>query len=49
MKTINQSPQPKDAKIRRLIKPVISYPIDNLPTFDAELYRTARDNMQLIE
>ena len=49
MKTINQSPQPKDAKIRRLIKPVISYPIDNLPAFDAELYRTARDYMNLLE
>jgi len=49
MKTINLSPEPNDAQIRRSIKPVISYPIDNFPAFDAELYRTARDNMNLIE
>ncbi|MEC7596237.1 MAG: DUF1989 domain-containing protein [Pseudomonadota bacterium] len=49
MKTINLSPEPNDAQIRRSIKPVISYPIDNFPAFDAELYRAARDNMNLIE
>ena len=49
MKTINLSPEPNDAQIRRSIKPVISYPIDNFPAFDAGLYRAARDNMNLIE
>ena len=49
MKIINQSLEPNDAKSRRAIKPVISYPIDNLPAYDANLYQSARDNMNLIE
>ena len=49
MKIINQSPEPDDAKSRRGIKPVISYPIDNLPAYDANIYQSARENMHLIE
>jgi len=49
MKIINQSLEPNDAKSRRAIKPVISYPIDNLPAYDANLYQSVRDNMNLIE
>ena len=45
MKIINQSPEPDDAKSRRGIKPVISYPIDNLPAYDANIYQSARENM----
>ena len=37
MKIINQSPEPDDAKSRRGIKPVISYPIDNLPAYDSNM------------
>ena len=39
MKIINQSPEPDNAKSRRGIKPVISYPIDNLPAYDANIYQ----------
>jgi len=49
MKIINHSPEPNDAEIRRAIKPVISYPIDNLPVFDADFYKTASKNMSLVE
>ena len=48
MKTINHNPEPNDAAIRRSIKPVISYPIDNLPNFDEDFYKTARKEMNLI-
>jgi hypothetical protein len=49
MKTINQNQEPVDAKERRAIKPVISYPIDNLPKYDSSLYADARDEMKLVE
>ena len=49
MKIINQSPEPDNAKSRRGIKPVISYPIDNLPAYDANIYQSARENMHLVE
>ncbi len=49
MKTINQNSAPKDAKVRREIKPVISYPIDNLPVFNEDFYKAARDNMALVD
>ena len=41
MKIINLSPEPNDAETRRSIKPVISYPIDNLPAYDACLLYTS--------
>jgi len=49
MKTINQNQEPVDARERRAIKPVISYPIDNLPKYDSSLYADARDEMKLVE
>jgi len=49
MKTINLSPEPNDAETRRSIKPVISYPIDNLPAFDQDFYRNASSNIDLVE
>ena len=49
MKTINLSPEPNDAEIRRAMKPVISYPIDNLPAFDQDFYINASSNMDLVE
>ena len=49
MKTINQNQETVDAKERRAIKPVISYPIDNFPKFDSSLYADARDEMKLVE
>ena len=36
-------------KSAALSKPVISYPIDNLPKYDSVLYQDARDKMELIE
>ena len=45
MKTINLSPEPNDAETRRSIKPVISYPIDNLPAFDQDFYKMPVQNM----
>ena len=42
MKTINQNSAPKDAKVRREIKPVISYPIDNLPVFNEDFYKACK-------
>ena len=49
MKTINQKHEPKDAAKRRAIKPVISYPINNLPTYDSSLYESARSHMERLE
>jgi len=49
MKTICQNLEPLDANERRAIKPVVSYPIDNLPTYDSTLYRDARDKMKLVD
>ena len=49
MKIINQNLEPSDAEERRASKPVISYPIDNLPKYDSVLYQDARDKMELIE
>lgn len=49
MKTINLSSEPNDAEIRRAMKPVISYPIDNLPAFDQDFYINASSNMDLVE
>ena len=49
MKIINLSPEPNDAETRRSIKPVISYPIDNLPAYDAGFYKSACENMNLTE
>ena len=49
MKTINQNLAPQDAKVRREIKPIISYPVDNLPVFDEDFYKAARDNMALVD
>ena len=49
MKTIKQNQEPSDAQERRAIKPVICYPIDNLPSHDSSLYANARSKMELIE
>ena len=49
MKTICQNLEPLDANERRAIKPVLSYPIDNLPTYDSTLYRDARDKIKLVD
>ena len=49
MKTIKQNQEPSDAQERRAIKPVICYPIDNLPSHDSSLYANARSKMKLVE
>jgi len=49
MKTICQNLEPLDANERRAIKPVLSYPIDNLPAYDSTLYRDARDKIKLVD
>jgi uncharacterized protein YcgI (DUF1989 family) len=37
--------EPADAEARRRVKPVICYPVHNLPPYDAELYKKAREGM----
>jgi len=49
MKTICQNLEPLDANELRAIKPVLSYPIDNLPAYDSTLYRDARDKIKLVD
>ena len=41
--------EPKDAKTRRAIKPVICYSDDTLPKPDLALYKTARAEAKLID
>lgn len=42
-------PAPADAAERRRAAPVIAYPADRLPAYDAALYQSARDGMTLID
>ena len=49
MKKTPQNPAPNDAKLMKSIAPVICYPINTLPAYDAQLYNSARAQMELIE
>ena len=49
MKYISQSPAPADAEARRAFEPVICYPINSLPAYDASVFAAARQSMTLIE
>ena len=40
---------PEDADARRAAPPIVSYAVENLPPFEAELYATARDSMELLD
>ncbi|NIA70619.1 DUF1989 domain-containing protein [Pelagibius litoralis] len=48
MKLSPQNSPPSDAAERRSIRPVVCYPIDNLPAFDSALYGRARQELTLI-
>jgi len=45
MKLRVEHPEPEDAIKRRAIRPVIAYPNDQLPAYDASWYATARTGM----
>ena len=45
---VNQ-PRPSDAQERLSIKPVVCYPIDTLPKYNADFYETAQSKMTLID
>ncbi len=49
MKSTPQHPAPSDAQERKAVKPVICYPIDTLPAYDAIFYDRARDQMALVD
>jgi uncharacterized protein YcgI (DUF1989 family) len=49
MKPTPQHPAPLDCDKRKAVKPVICYPIDTLPAYDAAFYDGARDGMVLVE
>jgi uncharacterized protein YcgI (DUF1989 family) len=49
MKSTPQTQAPDDAQARKAIKPIVCYPIDSLPVYDATLYADARASMELIE
>ncbi|MGB7286035.1 MAG: DUF1989 domain-containing protein [Salaquimonas sp.] len=49
MKPTPQHPAPSDGDKRKAIKPVICYPIDTLPAYDAAFYDGARDQMALVD
>ena len=44
-----QNTAPADAADRQAIKPVVCYPIDTLPDFDASLYEPSRENLTLVD
>ncbi len=44
-----KSPPPEDAKDRKSVEPVICYPIDTLPEYQASDFEEARNNLQLID
>lgn len=39
---------PSDAEVRRAVKPVICYPNETLPPFDADFYSTAKNNLSFV-
>ena len=43
-----KSPPPEDAKDRKSVEPVICYPIDTLPEYQASDFEEARNNLRLI-
>ncbi len=47
MKRTPQNTAPADADTRRVVKPVICYPVDTLPLPNMTLYASARDEMKL--
>ena len=47
MKRTPQNTAPADADTRRVVKPVICYPVDTLPLPNMTLYSSARDEMKL--
>lgn len=49
MKNIRTHAAPDDAAERRAIKPVVCYPIDSLPTFDANFFMRARKGAERID
>ncbi|MEM5501160.1 DUF1989 domain-containing protein [Ahrensia kielensis] len=49
MKYTPQNSAPLDAAARKAVKPVICYPIDSLPAYDASVFAPARESMQLID
>ncbi len=49
MKSNPQFPAPADAAERLAVKPVICYPNETLPTFDAAFYEAAKDGMTLVD
>jgi len=49
MKNKPQNPAPADGDARRAVKPVICYPTDNLPAYDAPCYEDARNDLTLVD
>jgi len=49
MKPTPQNKFPKDAHVRRAVKPVICYPVETLPLPDMNTYAKARKTMELVE
>ncbi|GGX66029.1 urea carboxylase-associated family protein [Saccharospirillum salsuginis] len=49
MKYTPTHPAPADAADRRRAAPVVAYPTDSLPGFDAALYASARTDMTLVD
>jgi uncharacterized protein YcgI (DUF1989 family) len=49
MKPKGVMPVPNDAHARRSVAPVVCYPIDTLPTYDAEFYARAQKGMELVD
>ncbi|WP_018688268.1 urea carboxylase-associated family protein [Ahrensia kielensis] len=49
MKYTPQNPAPSDAAERKAVKPVICYPVNSLPAYDASVFALARESMQLID
>ncbi len=49
MKSTPQTQAPDDAQARKAIKPIVCYPIDSLPAYNATLYADARSTMEMVE
>ena len=43
------TPAPPDSSERKAVEPVICYPIDTLPAFDPDYYRSSRESLELVD
>ncbi|MGI9350717.1 MAG: urea carboxylase-associated family protein [Rhizobiaceae bacterium] len=43
------SPTPPDSDKRKAVKPVVCYPVDTLPPYNPDFYKSSRENLKLVD